>query len=128
VGRERVNTHALFVVGRGLIAISFIVSAIGKASNWKDTIGLMKMHQMPWPALGLTSAISIEILGGGCLLIGTFFYPTVIALFSYVALATAFIPLQDALKNQGRESAVPLIGSNVAILGGLVLVLALRGF
>ena len=122
------NTHALFVVGRGLIAISFIVSAIGKASNWKDTIGLMQMHQMPWPTLGLTSAILIEILGGVCLLIGTFLYPTVISLFAYVALATAFIPLQDALKNQGRESAVPVIGSNIAILGGLVLVLALKGF
>jgi hypothetical protein len=36
--------------------------------------------------------------------------------------------LQDALKNQGREKAVPLIGSNIAILGGLVLVLALKGF
>jgi putative oxidoreductase len=123
-----VNTHALFVVGRGLIAISFIVSAIGKASNWKDTIGLMQMHRMPWPTLGLTSAILIEIVGGVCLLIGTFLYPTVIALFAYVSLATAFIPLQDALKNQGRESAVPVIGSNITILGGLVLVLALKGF
>ena len=122
------NTHALFLVGRGLFGISFIASALGKASNWKGTIGLMQMHQMPWPTLGLTTAISIEIAGGIFLLIGTFLYPTVIALFGYVALATAFIPLQDALKNQGRESAVPVIGSNIAILGGLVLVLALKGF
>ena len=114
-------------MGRGLIAISFIVSAIGKAGNWKDTIGLMQMHQMPWPTLGLTTAISIEVVGGVCLLIGTFLYPTVIALFAYVALATAFIPLQDALKNQGRDRAVAMIGSNVATLGGLVLVLALKG-
>ena len=121
------NTHALFVVGRSLIAISFILSAIGKASNWKDTIGLMQMHQLPWPTLGLTSAILIEILGGVCLLIGTLLYLTAIALFVYVALATAFIPLQDALKNQGRDRAVPMIGSNITILGGLVLVLALKG-
>jgi uncharacterized membrane protein YphA (DoxX/SURF4 family) len=69
----------------------------------------------------------MEILGGAFLLIGTLLYPTAIALFAYVALATAFIPLQDALKNQGRDRAVPIIGSNVAILGGLVLVLALKG-
>lgn len=122
------NTHALFLVGRSLFAISFVVSAIGKASNWKDTVRLMQVHQMPWPTLGLISAISIEILGAGCLLAGTFLYPTVIALFAYVALATAFIPLQDALKKQGLESAVPVIGSNLAILGGLVFVLALKGF
>ena len=122
------NTHALFVAGRCLIAISFIVSAIGKATNWKDTVGLMQIHQMPWPTLGLTGALLIEIVGGVCLLAGTFLYPTVIALFAYVVLATLFIPLQDALKNQGRERAIPVIGSNIAILGGLVLVLALKGF
>jgi uncharacterized membrane protein YphA (DoxX/SURF4 family) len=83
---------------------------------------------MPWPTLGLTSALLIEIVGGVCLLLGTFLYPAVIALFAYVALATAFIPLQDALKNQGRESAVPVIGSNIAILGGLILMLALKRF
>ena len=85
------------------------------------------MHQMPWPTLSLTSAILIEIVGGFCLVIGTLLYPTGIALFAYVTLATAFIPLQDALKNQGRDRAVPMIGSNVATLGGLVLVLALKG-
>jgi uncharacterized membrane protein YphA (DoxX/SURF4 family) len=58
---------------------------------------------MPWPTLGLTSAILIEILGGVCLLIGTLLYVTGIALFAYVALATVFIPLQDALKDQGRD-------------------------
>jgi uncharacterized membrane protein YphA (DoxX/SURF4 family) len=86
------------------------------------------MHQVPWPTLGLIIAILIEIAGGVCLLIGTLLYPTVIALFAYVVLVTAFIPLQDALKNQRHESAVPLIGSNIAILAGLILVLALKGF
>ena len=122
------NTHALFVAGRGLIAISFVASALGKASKWKDTIGLMQMHQVPWPTLGLILAIVTEIAGGVCLFIGALLYPTVMALCAYVVLVTAFIPLRDALKNQGRESAVPLIGSNIAILGGLVLVLALERF
>lgn len=111
------NTHVLFVVGRGLIAVSFIASALGKVSKWKDTIRLMQMHQVPWPTLGLIIAILVETTGGVCLLIGTLLYPAVIALFAYVVLVTAFIPLQDALKNQRRESAVPLIGSNIAILG-----------
>jgi len=123
-----VNTHVLFVVDRGLIAVSFIASALGKVSKWKDTIRLTQMHQVPWPTLGLIIAILVETTGGVCLLIGTLLYPTVIALFAYVVLVTAFIPLQNALKNQRSESAVPLIGSNIAILGGLFLVLALKGF
>ena len=122
------NTHALFVVGRCLIALLFIVSSLGKATKWKDTIGLMQTHQVPWTSLALFIAILVESAGGVCLLIGIFLYPTVITLFAYVVFVTAFIPLQDALKNQGRENAVPQIGSNIAILGGLVLVLALKGF
>lgn len=122
------STHALFVAGRALIAISFVASALGKASKWKDTIGLMQMHQVPWPTLALIIAILTEIAGGACLLVGTLLYPTVMALFAYVVLVTAFIPLRDAMKNQGRENAVPVIGSNIAILGGLVLVLASERF
>jgi putative oxidoreductase len=127
LGRDR--EYTCFVrCGSGLIAVSLIASALGKVSKWKDTIRLMQMHQVPWPTLGLIIAILVETTGGVCLLIGTLLYPTVIALFAYVVLVTAFIPLRDALKNQRRESAVPLIGSNIAILGGLVLVLALKGF
>ena len=122
------STHALFVAGRALIAISFVASALGKASKWKDTIGLMQMHQVPWPTLALIIAILTEIAGGACLLVGTLLYPTVMALFAYVVLVTAFIPLRDAMKNQGRENDVPVIGSNIAILGGLVLVLASERF
>ena len=122
------NINALFVLGRCLIALLFIISALGKATKWKDTIGLMQMHQVPWTSLALSIAIMLELVGGVCLAIGKFLYPTVLTLFAYVVLVTAFIPLQDALKNQGRESAVPQIGSNIAILGGLVLVLALKGF
>ena len=77
-----------------------------KATKWKDTIGLMQMHQVPWTSLALSIAIMLELVGGVCLAIGKFLYPTVLTLFAYVVLVTAFIPLQDALKNQGHESAV----------------------
>ena len=36
------NQHDLFLVGRSLIAAMFIMSAIGKAANWKPTVDLMQ--------------------------------------------------------------------------------------
>jgi len=94
-----VSRHELFVVGRCLIALLFIVSALGKATKWTDTIGLMQMHHVPLTHLALLTAIVLEIVGGACVLIGRFLCPTVITLFAYVVLVTAFIPLQDAVKN-----------------------------
>ena len=122
------NTHVLFVVGRGLIAVSFIASALGKVSKWKDTIGLMQMHQVPWPTLALFIAISIEIVGGVSLLIGTFLYPTVMALLAYVCSRHCFHPFAGCVEEPGtrkRRSANWIEHSDP---WGLVLMLALNGF
>jgi hypothetical protein len=49
------SVHTLFVMGSWMIALLFVMSAIGKASNWAGTIQLMKAHNIPLPELGLTT-------------------------------------------------------------------------
>ena len=118
------NSHELVVIGRSLIAVMFIASAVGKAANWKTTIGIMQIHRLPLPNLALSAAIIIELVGAVCLLIGMFLDAAVFGLFAFLALTTLTIPLQDAVKGNDRDGALRLIGSNVAILGALLLVLA----
>ena len=66
-----------------------------------------------------------EFTGAIFLLIARFTYPTVGVLFAFVASATVAIPLQDAVKGKDRGNAISIIGSNLAILGALLLVLGL---
>src|ERR1700744_6155722 len=119
------NQHDLFLVGRGLIAAMFIVSALGKAANWRATIELMQSHHLPLPSAALLTSVVAEVTGAIFLLIARFLYPTVGVLFPFVLFATVAIPLQDAVKGNDRGNAISIIGSNLAILGALLLVLGL---
>jgi putative oxidoreductase len=118
------NSHELVVIGRSLIAVMFIASAVGKAANWKTTIGIMQIHSLPFPSLALSAALIIELAGAGCLLTGRFLAAAVVGLFVFLAVTTLTIPLQDAVKGKDRDGAFRLIGSNLAILGALLLLLA----
>jgi uncharacterized membrane protein YphA (DoxX/SURF4 family) len=118
-----VNQHELFLVGRGLVAAMFIVSALGKAANWRTTVDLMRLHHLPLQSAALFVSVIAEFTGAIFLLSGRFLYPTVGLLFTFVALATVAIPLQDVVNGTNRGNAISIIGSNLAILGALLLVL-----
>jgi uncharacterized membrane protein YphA (DoxX/SURF4 family) len=119
------NQHELFLVGRCLIAAMFIVSALGKAANWRTTVDLMRLHHLPLPNAALFVSVVAELTGAIFLLIARFLYPTVGVLFAFVVSATVAIPLQDVVKGKDRGNAISIIGSNLAILGALLLVLGL---
>jgi putative oxidoreductase len=121
------SQHDLFLVGRCLIAAMFIVSALGKAANWKPTVDLMRVHHLPFPSAALFTSVIAEFTGAVFLLIARFLYPTVGVLFAFVVSATVAIPLQDAVSGKDRGNAISIIGSNLAILGALLLVLGLSG-
>ena len=121
------NIHELFVIGRCLIGAMFIVSALGKSINWRKTVNLMQLHHLPLPGLALTASVVVELMGAICLIIGRFSYPAVVALFAFVFFATVAIPLQDVVSGKDRDGGLQIIGSNLAILGALLLVLGLRG-
>lgn len=120
------NQHELFVIGRCLIAAMFFVSAFGKAMNWKKTVSLMQLHNLPFPGAALIAAITVEFTGAICLIIDRFSFLAMTALFGFVVFATVTIPLQDVVRGKNRDSALQIIGSNLAILGALLLVLGLR--
>jgi putative oxidoreductase len=121
------NQHDLFLVGRSLIAAMFIMSAVGKAANWRTTVDLMRSHHLPLPQTALFTSVIAEFTGSIFLLIARFLYPTVVVLFTFVVFATVAIPLPDAMNGKDRGNAISIIGSNLAILGALLLVLGLRG-
>jgi uncharacterized membrane protein YphA (DoxX/SURF4 family) len=114
------NQHGLFLVGRCLIAAMFIMSAIGKAANWKPTVDLMQLHYLPLPRAALFTSVIAEFTGAIFLFIARCLYPTVGVLFAFVVLATVVIPLQDVVNGKDRGNAISIIGSNLAIPWGSV--------
>ena len=68
------NQHDLFLVGRCLIAAMFIVSAFGKAANWRTTVDLMRSYHLPFPQAALFTSVIAQFTRATFLLIGRFLF------------------------------------------------------
>ncbi len=123
------DAHTLYVVARCLMALMFLMSAIGKLSGRKETVALMQAHHIPLAQLGLFGSAALEILATVCLSLGLILVPLTWILVLYVLAATVAVPVQDIVTNKGRAQGLQLLGSNLAIIGGLIaiIVCAIKG-
>jgi putative oxidoreductase len=113
------NQSALALVGRILLAITFIISGLGKLGAPGPTQGYIAAMGMPAPLLAYIGAVAVEVGGGALLLLGyrTKLVALVLALFCVV---TAFI-FHHALADQNQMIH---FFKNLAMAGGLLQVAA----
>jgi putative oxidoreductase len=106
-------------IGRLLLAVLFLFSAVGKLAAPEATIGYIASANLPLPELGYGIALAVELLGGLLLLVGyrTRLVAGVIALFTLGA-AIAFH------NNFGDQNQLIHFLKNIAIVGGLLQVVA----
>jgi len=82
------NRRYLFVAGRTLVSIIFILSGINKVSDWAGNSQSMATQGMPLIPLFLSAAILIELAGGLSLLLGWFTRWSATLLFLYLIPTT----------------------------------------
>lgn len=106
-------------IGRILISVIFIISAIGKLAAPATTLGQIEAAGLPFASIGPGIAIAIELGGGFMLAIGfkTRIAALLLALFTIVAGFAFHSTLAD------QNQLVHLL-KNVAIAGGLLQVVA----
>ncbi|KJH82287.1 DoxX family protein [Pseudomonas sp. KSR10] len=110
------------LAGRVLLSAIFILSGLSKVSAPAGMIGYIESVGLPFPALALTLAILIELVGGIALVLGyrTRLVAAGLALFSVVT-ALAF-------HNQlGDQNQFIHFFKNLAMAGGLLQVVAFGG-
>ena len=113
-------TRYLRLSSRGLLALIFIISGLGKLAAFNQTKEFMGASGLPFPGLLLIAAIAIETIGGTCLLLG---YKTKL---SAAALAGFLVPVtlvfhasHLADPTQSQMQMVETL-KNLAIIGGLL--------
>jgi putative oxidoreductase len=116
--------RALTVVGRILLALIFVLSAIGKLKAWAGTAGMMAAKGLPAPQLLLGLAIAFELLGGLSLMTGIRARIGALLLIVFLVLATVLFHNFWAYAGPEREMQMVHFLKNVSILGGLFLVAA----
>jgi len=112
------------LVGRMLLTLIFLSSAPGHIGSWEQTTGYMASKGMPVVSLALAAAIVLELAGGLSVLLG--FKARIGAAALIVFLVPATLIFHNFWAFEGAEQQAQMIHfmKNVAIMGGLLLVIA----
>lgn len=112
------------LMGRVFLSIIFIMAGFGKIMDWSGTAGYMEAQGMPMIPLLLLGAIACEWVGGISLLIGFKTRLGALALIVFLIPTTLIFHNFWADPPDQRQLQMIMFLKNVAILGGLLMVLA----
>ncbi len=110
----------LHPLSRLLVALIFIMSAVGKLFGFAATSGMMASVGFPAPSLFLTAAILIELIGGTMLLVGYKTRWAAIALIVFLIPATLIFHAANLADPAQTQQQMIEVLKNLAILGALV--------
>jgi putative oxidoreductase len=116
------------LLGRLALAWFFLSEVYTRASQWDANVSLMTMLNVPAPPLLLAVALVVMTLGGLSLLFGYHARHGAMLLFGFVVVATYLMHDYWHLKNvTDRAGDYEIFARNVAIAGGLLMVIGLGG-
>lgn len=111
--------HTLNLLGRILIAVIFFFSGVGKILDMEGTKQYMAANGMPAVTFFLIGAIILELLGGLLILIGCGSRIGAFLLIVFLIPTTFIFHM-----NLGEQLQMIMFLKNLAILGGLLMILA----
>lgn len=115
--------HACALLGRTLVALIFLRSAVVKIVGYTGTVTVMAAKGLPYPEYLLVAAIAIELIGGTALAFGYKARWAAAALILFLIPATLLFHDYWAAEPQHALNQSHHFFKNVAILGALVFVL-----
>lgn len=114
----------LFLIGRILLSLIFIMSGFNKIMRFSGTAEHMLNQGIPLPNIFLVGAIIVEIVAGLMVLIG--FQSRIGALLLFLYLIPTTLIFHDfwAFEGQDRQNQIIQFMKNLAIMGGLLTLMA----
>ncbi len=110
-------TPLVELLGRIFLALVFLGSALSQITEFAATEDYMAAQGMPAPGWFLVGAISLELFGGLCLVLGYRVRAAAVALIVFLVPATLIFHFDVANQEQMVHTM-----KNLAILGGLLVV------
>lgn len=111
-------------IGRLLLALIFLLSAMGKFNDWQGTINMIASKGLPAPDAFLSVAVALEIIGGLSVLLGFYARLGAVALLAFLVPVTLIMHGFWTAEEDAWMGEMINFMKNVSITGGIVLVLA----
>lgn len=112
------------LAGRVLIAFIFVMAGLDKISGFEGTAAYMAAHGIPAAKALLPMVIVVELGGGVLLALGLWTRAAAVALALFVIGATVIFHAFWAVPAEQMQPQMIHFMKNLAILGGLLYVLA----
>ena len=112
------------LIGRVLLALTFIISGWGKITGFSDNVGYIASQGLPLPQVLLVIAIAIELGAGLAIAFG---WKTRWAAVAFVVFLVVITPIFHAFWNVPADQAMMQQANfmkNLSILGGLLVLFA----
>lgn len=118
-------TATLVFVGRFLIGLYFTQAALRNFMKQQLHVGILAGKKLPFPREGLLVALAVQLLGGVSVALGIFPALGAVGLIAFTIVANAIY--HDFWNHKGAERVQHAVSvlTNLAIIGGLLLVIAL---
>jgi putative oxidoreductase len=110
----------LHLSARGLLALIFVISGLGKLAAFNQTKEFMGASGLPFPGLLLITTIAIEVIGGVCLLIGYKTKLSAAGLVAFLVPVTLVIHASHLADPAQAQMQLMETLKNLAIMGGLL--------
>lgn len=109
---------------RVVVALFYLVTALGLAKDFKLVTGLMAAKGVPAPGPLLIVTILVWLAGSGALILGRGIVPAALVLLVLTAIITPLIHNFWAVPAQERANEVQHFANNIAIMAGLLAIAA----
>lgn len=116
--------HYIPLIGRILLSAIFLMSGFSKLTTWDQTAGYMAAQGMPLVPLFLIGAVIFELGGGLSVLLGYRARLGALALVLFLIPTTIIFHNPMGLEAQAQQAQVIHIFKNLAIMGGLLMMVA----
>lgn len=113
------------VVGRGLLALMFILSGFGKLSDIQGTAGFIASGGLPAPAVLAVLVGALELLGGLALVLGYQVRLVGLALALFTVAASIVFHAYWSVPTAQQFVTQLLFMKNMSVAGGMLLISAL---
>ena len=112
-------------VGRVLLALIFLLSAVGKLQGWQGTVQMMADRGLPVPDALLSISVGLELVGGVLVVLGLYArWGAVVLLLFLVPVSVIMHNFWTVPEDQMQMQMINFM-KNVSIAGGLVFLLAM---
>ena len=119
--------NLLILVARGFLALVFLVSGIHKGIWYQKAVGEFQRDGIPAIWLTLPATIGLHLIASICLILGYQTREAALALAIFTVVATLKVHAYWRLPVCEQLSRSRIFTANLAIIGGLLLLVAVGG-